>query len=263
MEEYKDIINWLKVNKNSSFSDDEFTKGLDLLRQVSSNKGIINTLSQLKINPHSRSLLRHNLDIFIRRKMDLFNVAIKKRGNFTIAPHIQGTPSVEKKETTIAADKTPISYKTLFMPDALVKLRSKSGEIFKKRGVIQAEMVNRNFGLTDISEEIRIQNEKDALEITLLTDENNTILNEVKYYAKNGVILGKHPDLIEPLKIEKEPMSLEQLNRAIRANTSYISRARKAFEKENDLLKKQRKAQRLKELEDKAIELKNALNAIQ
>ena len=72
------------------------------------------------------------------------------------------------------------------MPDSIIALKSRSGEIFRRMVVLHRELRDANFYVVNLSDKQKQRNSIIATEIQALSEENNAILNEIDFYKKNG-----------------------------------------------------------------------------
>ena len=67
------------------------------------------------------------------------------------------------------------------MPDSIIALRSRSGEIFRRMVVLHRELRDSNFYVEILTDKQKLRNSTIATEIQALVEENNAILNEVDF----------------------------------------------------------------------------------
>jgi hypothetical protein len=190
MEKYKDIIEWVKSNPNrDSFSVDEYNKGIVLLLKHTRNTFLCAKLQRSVPSKINKSLLHYNLSNVLKQalnseqqKKNKKNIVIKTSGPGSFVPN---NPIVTKP---IIDKEVPKSMKELLMPDSIVKMKSRSGELFRKAGKLHRDLVERLFGKKKIDNKEKEDIKDVAVEIASLMDENVEILNKVDNYLDTGKI---------------------------------------------------------------------------
>lgn len=226
MEKEKEIVRWLKKNNqvDNSFSDTEYKKGLSLFCKNSKNRVLIHNLSSKKIMPRHKALLHYNLTKILRRQIEINNaIANSVVNGSTCESEVTKTSvkkTTEKKKINNTAPKVT-TIRAALMPDSLVKLQAKSGQLFAKSAVKHRELADKYFLRDDnISEDERKEIEPIVVEIVADSNENISIHQELEYYDKTGQILGHHPDLIN---VDYSVLSDAELYKKIKTAMSNIS----------------------------------------
>ena len=145
------------------------------------------------------------------------------------------------------------------MPDSIIALRSRSGEIFRRMVVLHRELRDSNFYVEILTDKQKLRNSTIATEIQALVEENNAILNEVDFYKKNGFIRKGMESQQDEIDYSK--LTIEEINKLLRNNQSYLCRARVDLLKLTDEIKKIQKANRIKNLMHVQEELRNEINS--
>jgi len=144
------------------------------------------------------------------------------------------------------------------MPDCIIALNSRSGEIFRRMIVLFKQLRDENFYRTSLSDEQRQSNATIATEINALVEENNAIQNEVDYYKKNGFIRGAMES--QQKEVDYSKLSIIEINKQLRNNQSYLCRARVDLLTIHDERKKILKANRINLLVKIQEDLRTELN---
>lgn len=142
------------------------------------------------------------------------------------------------------------------MPDSIIALKSRSGEIFRRMVVLFIELRDSNFYKTELTKEEIKRNKAIALEISSLTEENNNLMNEIDYYLKTGM----QKRGVEEIKIDYSKLTDNQLQKELRNNQSYLCRARAELATITDESKRMKKSKRINDLVNTQNELRQELN---
>lgn len=251
MEKEKEIVRWLKKNNqvDNSFSDTEYKKGLSLFCKNSKNRVLIHNLSSKKIMPRHKASLHYNLTKMIMRQVEINNAiakSIKNNGSSSAEESKPTKKNPEKKKINDDAPKVT-TVREVLMPEALVKLKAKSGQLFAKSAVQHRELADKYFMKDAVSDEERKEIEPIVLELVAATNENISIHQELDYYEKTGQLLNQHPDL---LVIDYSVLSDEELFKNIKTVMSNIANYSKSL-KSADAEKKVKIALKIQELKKK------------
>lgn len=144
------------------------------------------------------------------------------------------------------------------MPDSIIALKSRSGEIFRRMIVLHRELRDANFYVVNLSDKQKQRNSIIATEIQALVEENNAILNEIDFYKKNGFVRKGMESQQDEIDYSK--LTIKEINKLLRNNQSYLCRARADLLKLTDEIKKIQKANRIKNLMQVQEELREEIN---